>query len=331
MQVRTLISLGLVVSALTVGVIAAPVSHATFRDKGNGAIAFHRALTAAGSRGAIFIINPNSTGQVQVTMPPANASDDQPDWVPHWTAGGGTLAFSRCVVRSVCSIYTVRYNRSNLVRLSAPCPPGGRPPRCADDSMPAYAPDGKHIAFRSVSGKGGGSIVVMDTRGRNRLVIERGGSRADLSNPQYDSDGKRILFVRRNLGTSKPRGGRAIFVKTLGAKTARRITPWSLDAGGNPDWSPTDTWIVFNSNVDKTKKQIYVVHPEGQGLRRVGRLSGGGITSASFAPVGDWIVYTRTGAGGATDIFYMAINGSLNHQVTRTAQGESSPDWGPHP
>ena len=55
---------------------------------------------------------------------------------------------------------------------------------------------------------------------------------------QLSPDGGRPLFVRDNHGALKPKDGKAIYVATNRGKAPRRVTPWNLGGGDNPDWSP---------------------------------------------------------------------------------------------
>ena len=109
------------------------------------------------------------------------------------------------------------------------------------------------------------------------------------------------------------------------------MTPWSLNAGDNPDWSPDGTTIVFRSNVQVpgAQSQLYAVRSDGSGLRRLTDLESGAIvTSASFSPSGTSIVFATTGLGGNADLFAVNVDGSNVRQITRTELWDSAPDWG---
>src|SRR5262245_50247555 len=58
----------------------------------SGRIVFRRYLDAARTEGALFAVNTDDTGEVQITRPPVGVTDDQPDWSPD----GKRLAFQRC-------------------------------------------------------------------------------------------------------------------------------------------------------------------------------------------------------------------------------------------
>ncbi len=112
----------------------------------------------------------------------------------------------------------------------------------------------------------------------------------------------------------------------------RRLTPWSLRAGISPDWSPDGRWILFRSNADGggLDSQLYVIHPDGRGLRAVTDVGADTkLYSASFSPDGRQIVYGTSGLDDLPDLYTVRTDGSRTAPVAVTPGWESSPDWGP--
>jgi TolB protein len=320
---------------LIAAAVAAASSLATAPGK-NGRIAFRRYLDKNQTWGAIFTINPDGTGAKQVTHPTKGTVDDQPDWSP----SGSLLVFGSNRDKAThpksngifSSIYTVHADGSGLTRLGPDCPATPQPRDCPYDNLPSFSPGGKYITFTS----GQGTIVVTDRNGQNRHVVVDA-TTADsqhtgytVSDSQFSPDGKRLLFVRENRGALKPKNGQAIFVAKADGTGTRRVTPWSLGAGDNPDWSPDGKWILFRSNTNSDKQsQIYVMHPDGSGLKQLTEFKQGSIvTSSSFSPDGKWIVFGSTGVAGQADLFVMRADGTSTRQVTRTKLWDSAPDWG---
>jgi TolB protein len=323
----------LLVSALAV---AAPAS-ATTPGK-NGRIAFKGYLDADNSTGAIFTIRPDGSRARQITFPDVGTVDDQPDWSPD----GSLIAFRRCVPDTVCASYTVRPNGTHLRRLSAPCQPPDID-KCVEETEVAFLPDGRRVVFTRSFGRvrefpnGEGfiehsDIVIRDLSGRHEHVVLRGRPFAGENvNMVVSPDGTRIAFQRHNSPLAEPAGGIAVFVMRINGTHLRRITPWALRAGDHPDWSPDGRWILVRSNEDGDflNSQLYVVHPDGSGLRQITHVSADTmLLSASFSPNGARIVFSQSGDSGQPDIFTMRVDGSDVHQVTQTPLWESAPDWG---
>ena len=316
--------------------ITATTSFATVPGK-NGKIAFRRYFDKNQSHGAIFVINPDGSGLREVTHTPTDVVDDQPDW----SSDGAELVFSSNrdkVSRSRKSIYsaifTVRVDGSGLTRLSAECAsPSPDPVGCPYDFLPSFSPDGKHVVFASAPGV----IMAVDSDGQNSRVLVKG-TAADtgrtgytVTDAQLSPDGRRLLFVRDNRGALKPKNGKAVYVASKQGTGARRVTPWSLGGGDNPDWSPDGKWILFRSNDELVEQsQIYVIHPDGGGLKQLTQFKKGTIvTSSSFSPDGKWIVFGSSGVASQADLYVMRADGTGVRRLTHTRLWESAPDWGP--
>lgn len=322
-------------AAIALAIAVAP-SQATYPGK-NGRIAFRRYFDNDHRLSAIFTINVDGSGEQRVTHAPKGLFDDQPDWSPD----GSQLVFSRCVPDDgLCAVYAVHADGSHLKRLSPPCPGRTGPPKCEDDSKVSFLPDGKHVVFTRGSGKPDrtqmtqhSDLVVSDLKGESRRVVL--GSKpyqAEYNYAAYSPDGRQLVYEHFNSLRPKPRLRRALFVATSNGKGDHRITPWALDAGDSPDWSPDGKWIVFRSNVELENKQsqIYLIHPDGSGLKQLTHFKSGAIvTSSSFSPDNKSIVFATTGVDGNADLFVMRLDGSRMHPITRTRLWDSAPDWGP--
>lgn len=318
--------------AVTIAVIvavAASVATATSRATApgkNGRIAFRRYFTADHTWGAVFTVKPDGTDVRQVTHPPRGIIDEQPDWAPD----GSLLAFQRCFRASGagCSVYTVRPDGSGLTRISL-CPAGGAAVRCTDDTLPAFSPDGRSLVFGATSDTSS-NVVVADLATHKQRAVVTAPLRYTVDDPQFSPDGTRIVFEKM-LREDAPR---ALFVVDLTGSDARRLTAWRLNAGDNPDWSPDGSWILFRTHElhDGKQSQIDVVHPDGSGLRQLTHFKQGAIvTSSSFSPDDQWIVYSTDGLGGNADLYIMRVKGGDIRRITRTKTWESTPDWGPRP
>lgn len=304
----------------------------------NGRIAFRRYLDADRTTAAIFTVQPNGTGERQITWPEAGTEDTQPDWSPN----GRLLGFDRCVPDTVCAIYTVRPDGTHLTRLTAPC--AATPPdietQCADESGIAFLPDARHVVFTRSTGRVSdegfnehSDLVISDLAEHHaHTVIRSRPFSGENTHAVVSPDGSRLAFERHNSSTGRPAGGTAVFVVDLDGGHLHRITPWALDAGDHPDWSPDGRWILFRSNEGGgfLNSQFFLIHPDGAGLRQVTHASADTLLlSASFSPDGRRIDLAQSGLGGLPDIFTINTHGGGVRQVTRNVLWDSAPDWGP--
>lgn len=302
----------------------------------NGPIAFRGYLDSAHTAGAIFTIAADGTEQRQVTKPGSGVIDDSADW----SADGSLIVFERS--GSPYAVYTVRPDGSKLTRVSPPCSAAGQSieTKCEDASSPSFHPDGKRVVYTRATGKvktfpnGEASIehseiVIRDANGRSRVLVSSPPYGGDYDGAHFAPDGRRFVYVRSNSPRVKPAGAYALFVARADGRQQKQITPWSLEVGDDADWSPDGKLILLHSFSEGTKQsQIYVVRPDGTGLRALTHFKGTEVLSASFSPDGEWITFGMSGRGGAADIFVMRSNGKDIRQVTRTIRWDSAPDWG---
>jgi TolB protein len=338
---RTLLvaaAIGAVAATLAVG--AGP-SHATYRGKNDG-IAFRRYFNDAHNKSAIFTINPDGSGETRITHAPNGTFDDQPDWSPD----GSLIAFTRCPVNNgSCAIYIVYADGSGLKRLSPPCPLHAIPPKCEDDANVTFLPDGKHVVFTRASGniKHGkdwdqiqhSDLVITDLSGGERqVVLASKPYQADYNFAYFSPDGKRFVYEHADSHLAKPANAKALFVANSNGTGDHRITPWSLDAGDNPDWSPDGNWILFRTQIDADKNSnIAIIHPDGTGFRQLTHFTGAvNMRSATFSPDGQSVVFASDLAkGGNPAVYVMRLDGTHLQRVSHSKLWDSAVDWGARP
>jgi TolB protein len=318
-------------SATSRGASAEPTTTASGQT---GSIVFRRWSDPDHAHGVIFTIAPDGRGEKQVTKPPASLSDDFPDFA----ADGTLIAFQRCGDTDPCHVLTVHPDGAGLRRVDR-C----HPPRCAETSTPAIAPDDRRVAVSRTFGRfrldkdsgdahyefQGIFTMRMDGSDLRRVTLPRARTARD-SQPQWSPDGKQIVFVREN-ATAQPAGGHAVFVVSAAGGHPRRITPWNLKAGDGPNWSPDGTLILFRSHEDDEflKSNLYTVHPNGTSLKQITHVAPTTrLYSSAFSPDGASITFGMMGTGGEADVFTMPLDGGAPTPVTRTPRADSAPDWG---
>ncbi len=331
--------------------LAASIAAGTPPGK-NGRIVFERLRVQNAPWGELFVINPDGTGIRQLTHPQDGTEDSFPDWSPN----GKQIVFQSQPPTGAFSIWTIHADGSHLRRLSRPCPAGGSPPACSDDSWAAWSPDGKHIALARISGalrpKGvpindatafyRDELIITDENGRHpRTLVWRGPWRGDPKAPAWSPDGKRIVFVGTYMNSPTNGSGcecRALYVINTDGSGLRRITPPSIRPGGRPDWSPDGRTILFRTHPgDDTTglgANLYTIRPDGTGLRQLTHApSYDRVLDGGYSPDGTSIVFeTSNGAVGGqlTDVYIMNTDGSHLRPVTDTKNFEDDADWGPN-
>lgn len=252
------------------------------------------------------------------------------------------IVFERQYQDKPYEILSVKPDGSDLTQVDPGCPPGIPATQICEESSPAWSPDGKRIAFDHAYGKlkhidgvewiEVGAVAVMDADGSNvrQLTQLRRPTSSEDFQPVWSPDRKRIAFQREN-STAAPRGRRAIFVANAAGGGLRQLTPWRLDAGDHPDWSPDGRSILFRSpTFDFVRSNLYTVRPNGTGLKQLTHFASSvEVLSASYSPDGKWIAFSKTGRGGLPDLFVIRPDGTGLRQVTRTSAWDSAPDWGP--
>jgi len=320
----------------------------------NGRIVFRRYLDVAKTRGALFTVNPGGTKVKQVTHPGPGVIDQETDWSPT----GTRIAFQRMVscpaggardgMDNTCDrVYTVRTNGTGLKSL-VPCnfkvdPTASHSSRpgldCVGVDQPAWSPDGSKIAFHyalvddSYTGTlhvdGGIWIVNADGSGLHQVTERTPGTAWDFA-PQFSPNGTKIVFYRADLKAKAD----AVFTVNVDGTGEFQVTPWALNAGDSPDWSPDGQWLLFTVQPQEGIANVYKAHPDGTGLTNLTRQASNGrqYLSSSFSPDGRKIVTARTpgfGVEGAADLVVMNADGSGARAITKTRLWESAVDWGP--
>jgi TolB protein len=312
--------------------LAAMPTSATTPGK-NGRIAFRRYLNDEHTRGAIFTVNPDGSGERQIPRAGRNVVYTEPDWSPdgRWIVYNAWPDNDEDASR----ILKVRATGHQLTRLSRTCTDN-----CVSDAFPAWSPDGRQIAFERRFRPSDPddfnwliAIFVMQADGTEPIQVTHQGETADDPNrsrdhaPAWSPSSDRLVFDRYSLDHRHD----AIFTVAVDGSDEHRITPWRLDAA-QPDWSPDGRWIVFRTQPNSEGDgDIFMVHPSGKGLHRVvgGR---GEWLSCSFSPSGKKIQAGQVPRGQeAADIFVFDLDGSHMRNLTESNAWESASDWGPQP
>jgi TolB protein len=186
-----------------------------------------------------------------------------------------------------------------------------------DDVDPAWAPDGRRLAFVR---DGVVHVVRADGAGLRRLTIG--------SSPAWSPDGGRIVFTRR-VG----RGVDLYVIRADGGRL-RRLTK-TIAAETEPEWSPDGRLIACVRASRAGTASLYVVRPDGRGGRRVTSGEAEDLSPA-WSPSGRQLAFVRNAEElGTSRVFVTTLDGKRTRrlvselQLDPAATFEAGPAWSP--
>lgn len=303
-----------------------------------GRIVFRRFLKADDTSGALFISAADGSGERQITTPTGTVGDDAPDWSPDGTRILFTRTADAGTAQEQLRLFTMSADGTGITPVT-PARPTGAGALAAGDNDGAFSPDGRHIACGSFHGNvvndeiQVSEIIVMDADGRHRHPVTRSAAYSgDDGGVAWSPDGKQLVYAHSNAGASAPAGGRALFIINADGSHRRQLTPWSLGAGGTPEWSASTNTIAFRAVDDEEagKGNFFTIKPDGTGLAQVTHFTDTVIShKVSFSPDGRRLVFAKETDGGKNDLFTIRVDGSDLRAVTKTPEADSAPDWSP--
>ena len=299
--------------ALTAGLLLAQAgaAHATSAG-GDGRIAFWDFNT-----GQIYAVNPDGTGLAQLT----HVAQGHTAAGPAWSPDGRHIAFYSDMSGAV-RLWIMDANGSHAHMVA------GDQPNAAD-MLPTYTPDGRHLVFSRCVG-GACAIYSIRVDGTHHRALTRLHASVNDLRASVSPDGRQIAFAR--FGAHGIIG--QVYVMNANGSGAHAVTPPALQ-GHAPNWSPTGKLITFTSNSDRPGSNIYVMHPDGTGIRRLTHIPFPRDSfQSAYAPQGDRIAFAtdrRYPDFCCNDLFVMRSNGTRETLVHTGLTGVLNPAWGTAP
>lgn len=273
----------------------------------------------------IWAANVNGSDLRQITRRPGGGCE--PDWSP---LGDQLIFVSPCPARQEV------YFKSNLIMITDKALlPRALTLSEEGDFDPAWAPDGKQIAFSSLRGKGNPFINILELADYNQPTLKKlyksittlTTPAAQNFQPAWSPDGSKIVYV---VGSAK---GRSIWIMNANGSDPKPLSP---DDGyySHPDWAPDGKTIAFNFRITEDNiPNIYLSAVESFAARpliddRIPRMD------ADFSPDGNWIVCESWPEGIKHSLWLISRDGMQQRKIPlnmESSAGEYSPAWRPVP
>ena len=174
--------------------------------------------------------------------------------------------------------------------------------------FPAYSPDGKRLAFIRLTDKPptppSGVVAIRDLSNGKVTLLEstrQGPPNQELGAPVWSPDGTRLVYFQLPKDADgAPTGSSELMI--VGADdTGRHALTTPGVAAGDPGWSPDGSLIVFSNEPIHNwndagladHPDIYVIHPDGTGLKRLTSDEGSG--APSWMPDGRILYFSQRG------------------------------------
>ena len=157
-------------------------------------------------------------------------------------------------------------------------------------TAPTWSPAGDWIAFGLGTafqgflgtGRAASTIALIHPDGSGLKELTHGDRNDGF--PSWSPDGKRLVF------RTADKAGKGLRIADIETGAVTVLTEGD-HTDNFPDWSPKGDWICFTSNREDNDYEIYLVRPDGTGMKRLTHLPGND-AHASWSPDAEWIAFS---------------------------------------
>jgi TolB protein len=245
---------------------------------------------------------------------PTPVGDNAGVMSPAWHPKGSHIAYSIISPsRGCCQIYVADLSSGRASQIAAV---GG-----GLNSTPVFAPDGAVIVYThgEESGTDLFATTVFERGPARRITVGRG---SDNTSPTFSPDGRRIAF------TSGRSGHPEIYISDADGTNPDLLTSFSFgdqNYRSNPDWSPDNRLIVFQSLGKDGNFQLNTISLRDKSVKQL--TSAGSNEDPSWAPDGRHVIFSSTRTG-SKQLFVIDSESGKWRQLTQNG-GVRLPAWSP--
>ncbi len=134
---------------------------------------------------------------------------------------------------------------------------------------------------------------------RRKLTVDDLWTFKDVWNVALSPDGRRVAIVQGSKNQAQNEYHHAILLLHLDEQGRAVGEPRQLTSGvkndDNPEWAPDSQRLLFTSNREEGKNQLWLIDTNGGEPRKLTNVQHG-VSSAAWSPDGHWIAFTASAA-----------------------------------